>query len=286
MHAADFDFARDFLYLAGILLGAAIGLFFNFYKKKLNFGQKERRITAGFWLLSFAGIGAAAAFILSGGNILHDRDVLIISGCMMAAGIFAALFPESFLFPLIVLSGVCAVFIAFVFLRYPQLSGSIPVTRLFLDSPNTISIEPIYPKFKLTNSLSGASPQARYKNYYNSARPFTMECAAAVVTVNPVIPVIGGQRRCILTALNLVDDRLPRLKLYVPSSFEEAFTSSPLLYGASLVNTRSCFAEIKLNGLEPYTAYTICLDGKTVDRSVDPEDGGLSGKALYRLMIK
>jgi hypothetical protein len=282
LYADNFYSARDFFYLAGILLGLAAGLFFSVFKKKLNFGQKERRVTAGFWLLSAAIPSAAAAFILSGMELVQDRGILIIACCMMTAGIFAALFPTTFLFPIITAGGLCSVLIAFIFLRYPLISDGMPVTRVYLGSPDTIFIEPEYPKFTLANKVSGGGPRTKYKNYYNSAHPFTFEYAAAAVTINRVIPLIGGQRRSILMALNLVDDRLLRLKLYVPSRLEEASIDSLLLYGASPADARSFLVHIELNDLEPHTNYTIYFDGNSGD--IDAEGGG--GRILYKLRAK
>jgi hypothetical protein len=197
----------------------------------------------------------------------------------MAAGILSALFPKTFLFPVITASGVCAVLTALVFLRYPRIPGGIPVTRVSLSSTDTILIEPEYPKFTLANKISG-NPRAKYKNYYNSARPFTFEYAAADVTVNRAIPLIGGQRRSVLMELNLIDDRLLRLKLYAPSFLEEALTASLLSYNVSPANANTFFARIVLNDLEPYTNYTIYFDG----RSETARGGG--GKTLYKLRAR
>jgi hypothetical protein len=267
LYAGDFSSARDFFYLSAILAGAAVGFFFSFYKKSLRYGQKEKRVTAGFWLLSAAVLSAAAAFILDGVDLIQGNDLFndffIVAGCMMAAGLLAALLPEIFLFPVIVTSGICLVFAAYIFLRYPQIYGRIPVTRVALAAADTILLEPEYPKFKLTgNSLfAGNRPQAQYKNYYSEAHPFTFEYAAMLVTVNRLVPLIGGQQRCILTNLNLLDDRRLRLKLYLPSFPEDAAISSLLLYDGSLVSARSFFDQIELQNLEPYARYTIYFDG-------------------------
>ena len=67
MYSGDFSSVRDFFYLSAILLGAAAGFFLGFYKRGLRYGQKENRVTAGFWLLSAAVLAGIAAFILSGG---------------------------------------------------------------------------------------------------------------------------------------------------------------------------------------------------------------------------
>jgi hypothetical protein len=284
LYADNFYYARDFFYLAGILLGLAVGLFFSFFKKSLNFGQKERRVTAAFWLLSAVVTAAAAAFILSGPELVQNESILITACFIMTAGIFAALFPKTFLFPVIAAGGFCVVIIAFIFLRYPRISDGMPVTRVSRSSTDAIFIEPEYPKFTLANKISGGGPRIKYKNYYNSARPYTFEYAAAAVTIDRVIPLIGGQRRSILTALNLVDDRLLRLKLYVPSRLEEAFIDLLFLYGASPLDARRFFARIELNDLEPYTTYTIYFDGNS--GRLDAEEDGGGGKILYKLQAK
>jgi hypothetical protein len=266
LYAGDFSSARDFFYLSAILAGAAAGLFFSFYKKNLRYGQKEKRVTAGFWLLSAAVLSAAAAFILDGEGLIQESDFFIVAGCMMAAGLLAALLPEAFLFPVIVACGICVVFAGYIFLRYPQIYVSIPVTRVALTDADTILLEPEYPKFTLKGNrlFAGTRPRAQYKNYYSEAHPFTFEYAAVIVTVNRLVPLIGGQRRCILLNLNLVDDRRLRLKLYLPSFPEDAAISSLFLYNGSLVSTRSFFDQIELKNLEPRARYTICFDGRSL----------------------
>jgi hypothetical protein len=270
LYAGDFSSARDFFYLSAILAGAAVGFFFSFYKKSLRYSQKEQRVTTGFWLLSAAVLSASAAFILGGMNLIQENDLFgdffIIAGCMMAAGLLAVLLPETFLFPVIVASGICLVFAGYIFLRYPQIYGRIPVTRVALAASDTILIEPEYPKFTLKcNSLfAGNKPHIQYKNYYNESHPFTFEYAAVIVTVNRLVPLIGGQQRCILMNLNLLDDRRLRLKLYLPSFPEDAAISSLLLYGGYLISTRNFFDQIELKDLEPYARYTIYFDGDDI----------------------
>ena len=263
MYSGDFSSVRDFFYLSAILLGAAAGFFLGFYKRGLRYGQKENRVTAGFWLLSAAVLAGIAAFILSGGEVLRERDILIMAACMMAAGCLAVLLPETFLFPVIVVSGVCIVFAAHIFLRYPNVYSRIPVTRIALGAADTILIEPEYPKFTLTNNnlFTGDKARIRYKNYYDKVHPFTLEYTAVMVTINRIVPLIGGQRRCILTGLNLVDDRRLRLRLYLPSFPEDALIRSLFLYDGLLISTQSFSNQIGLNNLELHTEYTIYFDG-------------------------
>jgi hypothetical protein len=272
LYGADFSSARDFFYLSAILSGAAVGFFFSFYKKRLRYGQRERRVTAGVWLLSAAALTAPAAFILTDGYVITESGILIAAVCLMAASVLAVLLPEIVLFPVIVAGGVCVVFAAYMFLRYPKIYAGIPVTRVVLDASDSILIEPEYPRFTpaKNNSFAGERPQVRYKNYYSKAHPFTLEYSAAVVTINRIVPLIGGQQRCILTGLNLVDDRQLRLKLYFPSFMEDALTSALLLYGGSLMNARRIFNQIELNNMDLKTRYTIYFDGKQLYSAAGP----------------
>ncbi|MDR2342952.1 MAG: hypothetical protein LBD86_00290 [Spirochaetaceae bacterium] len=262
MYPGDFSSARDFFYLSAILAGTALGFFFSFYKKGLRRGQKENRVTAGFWLLPAAVLSAVVAFILAGGELLRESGLLTVAGCLAAAGILSVLLPEAFLFPVIVTSGICVVFAAYIFLRYPGIYAGVPVTRVALDAADTILIEPEYPKFTSSNKFfSDGSPRPRYKNYYSKAHPFTLEYTAVIVTVNRMTPLIGGQQRCILTGLNLVDDRHLRLKLYFPAFLEDIVIGSLLLYDGPFVEVRSFLRQIDLNNLDLYSGYTVYFDG-------------------------
>jgi hypothetical protein len=260
-----FSWSRDFLYLTGILLGISAGLFLNYFKKRLSRAQKNRRITAGIFIISAAFLSAASAVILSNGDILRDSAVLIAACCIMTAGIPAMLFPEIFLFPVIVLSGVCVILTSYIFLRYPQISGSVTITEI-ARTEDTILIKPEYPKFARNYNKSIDSSRARYENYYNNARPFTLEYSSAIVTINRLTPLIGGQRRCVLRSLNLVDDKMLRLRLYFPSYLEDIVINSLLLYDGVLITVKSFFSQTELSGFEPYTNYRICFDGTEIYR--------------------
>jgi hypothetical protein len=271
---SDFFSARDFLYLSGILLGAAIGLLFSFYKRSLTRGQKERRLTAGIYVLSAAFSAAAVSIVSSNGLLFYDSGLLTAALCVTAAGFLAVLLPEIFLLPLIVPAGICAALAACFFLRYPQTGNSIVLTRISLPARDTIIIEPEYPKFipvnyyNIINSRS-VRPHSQYRNYYNKERPFTLEYFALIVTINRLIPFIGGQQRCILTGLNLVDYSFLRLKLYDPPLLEE--TAVGALKDIPFINARIFSAQMELNDLEPYINYTIFFNGKTgSDASGEP----------------
>jgi hypothetical protein len=266
LYIGDFSSARDFFYLSAVFWGAAAGFFFSFFKKSLRRGQKENRVTTGLWLLSAAVLAAAAAFILAGGDIIQESGIFIAAGCIMTAGILAVLLPEIFLFPVIMISGICVVFAACIFLRYPGVYASIPVTRVALGSADTILIEPEYPEFTLANNnlFFNDVPRIQYKNYYSKARPFTLEYAAVVVKINRIAPLIGGQQRCILMSLNLVDERRLRLKLYSPSFLEDAAVNSLLLFDGPFINVRNFFNQIELNDLELHSEYTIYFDGRNL----------------------
>jgi hypothetical protein len=289
LHSENFSYARDFLYLAGILLGISAGFFLSFFKKSLSRGQKERRLTAGICILSAVLLSSAASFILSNGAVLRDEGLIIATLCVMAIGVFVALFPEIFLLPLIIPGGICVALASYLFLRYPQAGSFVPVTRLTLPASDTIMIEPEYPKFALANynkivNFVDAPPQ--YKNYYNKDRPFTLEYSAIVLTVNRLTPFIGGQQRSVLLGLNLIDARGLRLKLYNTPRLEDSFVSYLLLHNQPFINAQSFFDKMKLNDLEPHTDYTVyfdCFNSEIGNGSGGGAGGG--GGALYKLSL-
>jgi hypothetical protein len=265
--------------LTGILLGISAGLFLSFYKKTLRYSQKERRLTAGIYVLSTSFLAAAVSFILSGSGVsLYDGGLIIAASCFIMIGSLAVLFPKIFLFPLIIPAGLCIVFTAYLFLRHPQAGRGIIVTRIALPVRDTIVIQPEYPKLASINynkTINSVDTPPEYKNYYNIDHPFTLEYAAVVITVNRLIPFIGGERRSVLLGLNLADDRGLRLKLYTPSFLEDRFTAYLPAYNFSFINAQRFFGQMKLNDLELYGRYTIYFDCTR----------GPGGVALYKVPL-
>jgi hypothetical protein len=282
LYPENLSYGRDFLYLAGALLGVSAGLFLSLCKKRFRRGQKERRLTACICVLSPAFLSAAAAFVFSNAAILHDSGLLIAAACVTAAGLLAALFPEFFVPPLLVSSGACVVLAACLFLRYPHAGRGVPVTRIALPLHDTIVIEPRYPDFTPANYNKAAAPASmrpQYENYYNQARPFTLEYSAVAITMNHLIPIIGGQRRCVLLGLNLVDDRALRLKLYAPQLLEETLVAALLSGKIAFMDSKSFFAKMTLDDLElgaDYKVYFDCLNN---------ENSELSDGELYKLPL-
>jgi hypothetical protein len=101
----NISFTRNFLYLAGTLFGFAIGLLFSAHSKRLRQSQKERRVTTGLYVLSAVIAAAATAIVLSGGIVIYDGALLIATCCAAVIGFLSALFPVTFLFPLVILGG-------------------------------------------------------------------------------------------------------------------------------------------------------------------------------------
>jgi hypothetical protein len=99
-----------------------------------------------------------------------------------------------------------------------------------------------------------------------------------------MVPLIGGQRRCILTGLNLVDDRRLRLRLYSTSFPEDALISSLLLYDGFLVNAQNFFNQIELNNLELNTEYTIYFDSRNLSSSARNRFGHTDGPVQRCIM--
>jgi hypothetical protein len=250
--------------LTGILLGISAGLFLSFYKKSLRYSQKERRLTAGIYVLSTSFLAAAVSFILFGnGASLYDRGIIIAASCFIIIGTLAVLFPKIFLFPLIIPAGLCIVLTAYLFLRYPLTGSGVIVTRIMLPVRDTIVIKPEYPKLASINYnkiINSVDAPHKYKNYYNIDHPFTLEYTALVITANYLIPFIGGERRSVLLGLNLVDDNNLRLKLYTPSFLDDTFAAYLPAYNFLLMNAQRFFGQMKLNDLELYRNYTIYFD--------------------------
>jgi hypothetical protein len=256
----NFSSVRDLMYLAGLLAGLALGFFFSFSKKLPRRRQKDSHVTLGIFILSAALIAASASLVLSKGMVIYDGSLLRAACFTLAIGLLAALLPEIFLFPIVIIGGVCVVLTAYLFLRHPQPGGVIVVAKVIPDSSGALFIEPEYPKTTLTgHNLTVNSANSRTISI--TGQPFTLEYKAALVTLNRLIPLVGGQQRYIPAVLNLVDSNFMRIRLYRQTFLEEAFTNLLFWYTGPLVDTRHLFAQTELTEMAADTKHILYFDG-------------------------
>ena len=131
MEFEKFAMARDYYYLAALLLGAGIGCILNRWRRRSTRSFRNWSVTIALILFSGALAALAGAILYSTGQILLDKSLYPYLGILAALMIPAFRFPRAAGFPIIVLSGIFIIWISYGYLRFPAIneSGRLRITR-------------------------------------------------------------------------------------------------------------------------------------------------------------
>jgi len=182
--------ARDYFYLAAILLGAGIGCILNRFRKRSTRRFRNWVVTVG--LIFFSGTLAAlsAAIIYSDGHILLETSLYPYLGILAAVLILACRFPRAAGFPVILISGVFIIWISYGYLRFPAIndSGRLRITR---EGNGFVHVIPVVN----SSGTKTAEKTIPVFSFQASGDNQVMEFRAFCFSFSGVLPVIGGVRR-------------------------------------------------------------------------------------------
>ncbi|MCL2479835.1 MAG: hypothetical protein FWF22_10055, partial [Treponema sp.] len=132
---------RDLFYLAFIFLGAAIGLFLNWFRAGMNLRSRNRSVTAGLLLLSCSVAAIAVSLVITDARLFTVPAYYVIAAILAALSILSARFPRAAGFPLILAAGIVFVWIAYTFGQFPQLDGGGCIGSINTASGGQVSAE-------------------------------------------------------------------------------------------------------------------------------------------------
>jgi len=182
--------ARDYFYLAAILLGAGTGCILNRFRKNSTRRFRNWVVTVG--LIFFSGTLAAlsAAIVYSNGHILLDTTLYPYLGILAAVLILALRFPRAAGFPVIIISGVFIIWISYGYLRFPVIndSGRLRITR---EANGFVHVIPVVS----SGETKTAEKPLPVFSFQASGDSQVMEFRAFCFSFSRVLPVIGGVRR-------------------------------------------------------------------------------------------
>jgi len=187
--------ARDFFYLAALLMGAGIGCILNRFRRTSGMGKnaarfKNRTVTAG--LCFFSGLLAAltAAAVYSGWAIFTVYDLYIPLGLLAVVVALAFRFPRVVGFPLIIVSGVFMVWFGHACLRFSAIDSS-DCGRVIREGDGSVLVRlspnSINPAASVSIKLSGEDT--------------VLEFQALRITVSKFFPLAGGVNRGAITGI-------------------------------------------------------------------------------------
>jgi hypothetical protein len=204
MDFRDFAVSRDLLYITGAVSGIGLGLLFGLFRKDLDKRARNRRITLSMVFFSGTVAGLAIAFIVSFGGIFQDLFVLLLSGIGIVLCALAVCFPRAVAYPLLLLSGLAAVFLGFACLRFPVYGADSAVMISRLENPDSGTVYLIEYASAGNTGLTVNDSSSDNENWtfqIQGAREF-LNCTVTVLDISPQFPFIGGRKQGFISAIN------------------------------------------------------------------------------------
>ncbi|MDR1949047.1 MAG: hypothetical protein LBQ38_06630 [Spirochaetaceae bacterium] len=253
----SFPVSRDFLYLGAALGGLCLACVVVLVRVRGSKKTRNRIITLGLCLLSAAIAALMPALIRSGGKVFLVKPLLLAAAAGALLFALAGSFPRAFGFPLVLAGGLVVVWLGLAFLRFPPLEdeGRL-VTSVYNAGDGSFVLKPPEPPDSGQNSIT----------IDDTGSP--LEFTAAVVEFDPLLPVIGGLRRGIVT--EILRDGKP---LFTEPRWENPLTGS--LY--RLIQTKTPWACVSVREYHAQCGMDAILPG--MSRGVYVNQSGLEVRA-------
>ena len=251
----NFNLARDYYYLAFLLLGAGVGCVLNRLRKRSTHRSRNWAVVSGLCFFSGALAVLTLAIIYSNGLILLETSLYPYLGILAAIMILAFRFPRAAGFPLILILGVFIVWISYGYLRFPVVndSGRLRITR---EANGFIHVIPVM------NPLEKPLPVLSFQADGNDQ---SLEFRAFCFSFSKVLPVIGGICRG-----DVAEIRCGEELLYVDPRFSNKLFQPLFLSADDVLSSKSFFslkevpAELKFGRLRPGEGVTVFFDGENI----------------------
>ena len=255
MEFEQFIHARDYYYLAALLLGAGIGCILNRFRKKSTSRSRNWAITAGLCFFSGTVAALTMAIIYSKGLILLETSLYPYLGILTAVLILAFRFPRAAGFPIILITGVFIVWISYGYLRFPPIddSGRLRVTK---EGNGLIHIIPVL------NSTEKALPVFSFKPERNDQ---IMEFRAFSFAFSKVLPLVGAVNRGDIAEIRCEEELLYKDPRFSNGLFPKLYPGSDnILANTRIFSSQEIPAKLELRKLKPGEGLTVFFDGTEI----------------------
>ena len=206
MDFEHFALARDFFYLAVLLLGAGTGCLLNRFRNKASTGFRNSTVTIGLCFFSGAFAALTASLIFSNWMIFRETELYLLIAIAFVLAILVFRFPRAAGFPIFLVSGVCVIWIGFNFLRFPVIDAA-AYLRITREAPDLIHIYP---------APRNETRTAEVDFYFQPAEDNTvLEFRGFYLASSREIPLVGGVSRGAIAEIRgnneilYTDSRLP-----------------------------------------------------------------------------
>jgi len=190
--------ARDFFYLSALLLGAGCGCMLNRFRIKSNTRFRIFTVTAGLCFFSGALAALTAAVIFSNWMILKDADLYLPLGIAAFIVLLAFRFPRAAGFPVIIISGIFTVAIAYFCFSFPVIDNKAQV-RVMHDGGTLIHIRPTS---GFNNGTSAPETESDPSiSFQTTKEDDVLEFRAQCFAFSKIIPLVGGVSRGVISEI-------------------------------------------------------------------------------------
>lgn len=245
MELSYFALSRDLLYFSSLLVGASAGAFIIIRRKTCTLRQRSRWITVILCLISSALASLAASVILTRGAVFSITSVYYFIILFLVLGAAGISFPRAGGCTIIFITGICAVWLSFSFFAYPRFDEP---ARLVIRSSGS---EYVFHKNDST------------WNFRNDGGTLTVE--AVSITAYSGFPLIGGERRGLITEVLQNNERLFTLaeRTAAPDHVRTARQNSSLSIGDRhrVFSREFHFLDLPMGALLPGVGLPVLFDG-------------------------
>jgi hypothetical protein len=224
----NFALARDLFYLAGALAGAAAGCFLTLFRRNCSIRSRNRRISVLLCVLSGAIAAIALSLIVSQRGILRVNFLFVSTGICIFVFVFAVIFPRAVAYPLILAGGLLFVWVGYTFLRFPVIEeSSVPLAFVSHEGERLVVR---FPSGGRSQNISRnlKSGQDKIEPLVVSGDVSSLEFFAVVISYNRLYPLIGGEKRGVISMIRRGDEILyinPYVNKPLFSSYYSHFNS-------------------------------------------------------------
>jgi hypothetical protein len=190
-------------------------------------------------------------------------EIFQIFPCLIIASIFAVVsaaalrFPRTVAFPLIILGGVFSIWTAYTFLRFPPMDrGTSGLVSIYNGEDG------IFIHFEPRNRADRFSPAAADIGPLEADAPLAIQLA--LISMDPAIPLIGAQKRGIVSLIQKSGEAVFTEKRLTGSLFRKWYSLLSQEALSGMIDISLSFKEIQVDtsGFTPEMSLTVFFDGE------------------------
>jgi hypothetical protein len=252
-----FSVSRDLFYLSALLFGLGMGCLLHALRRRITTRFKNRMLTLMFFVFTLVVIALAFTCVYSRFQIFQMVPCLITAGILAVVSALALRFPRAVAFPLIIFGGFFSIWIAYTFLWFPRMDYQDSRLISIYNSEGKIFIH-----FELQDGTDKSFPESGGLGPLENDAPLEMQLA--LISMDPVIPLIGAQKRGCVSLVRKSGETIFIEKKLEGGLFRKWYSFLSGETPAELIDVSFDFKEIQVETPELISGmgFTVFFDGE------------------------